>query len=158
MKPNREADTPQIARRYSVITNFNSGGGVTVLTDAEPQVRPGLGIVTMLTADGSYIVPIASIKYMKVVDNKRTSVVAADTARAENSDAAWRIHHATDTAVLRSCYRALASDYSDDGKGVCKEYDPAGPGAGVEVDGKPQCAVCGHPAIVHGPYKEEAGQ
>lgn len=35
----------------------------------------------------------------------------------------------------------------------CKEYDPAGSGAGVEPDGYPQCAVCGHPRIIHADYQ-----
>ena len=31
----------------------------------------------------------------------------------------------------------------------CDEYDPAGPGAGVEADGFPQCAMCGWPKKAH---------
>lgn len=37
-----------------------------------------------------------------------------------------------------------------DGDAPCEEYDPAGPGAGVEPDGHPQCANCGHPKSLHG--------
>jgi hypothetical protein len=29
------------------------------------------------------------------------------------------------------------------GDPVCDQYDPAGPGAGIEADGQPQCAGCG---------------
>lgn len=33
----------------------------------------------------------------------------------------------------------------------CNEYDPAGSGAGVEDDGQPQCASCGHSKAAHEP-------
>lgn len=36
-----------------------------------------------------------------------------------------------------------------EGSRPCDEYDPAGPGAGKEADGHPQCAGCGHPKTKH---------
>ncbi len=50
------------------------------------------------------------------------------------------------------------ADLTDDGEHVppidgdppCKDYDPAGLGAGAEGDGLTQCANCGHTANAHG--------
>jgi hypothetical protein len=51
------------------------------------------------------------------------------------------------TKLLRQAYVNLCEEGGFDPP--CEEYDPAGTGAGVELDGFPQCAMCGHPRIVH---------
>lgn len=47
-----------------------------------------------------------------------------------------------------TCTRARDhGGWCDDGP--CAEYDAAGEGAGIERDGKPQCAACGYMHIEH---------
>ncbi len=41
-----------------------------------------------------------------------------------------------------------------EGDPPCAEYDSAGAGAGVEHDGLPQCAACGHPYSAHPPQRQ----
>jgi hypothetical protein len=48
--------------------------------------------------------------------------------------------------VLRKEFVTFADQ---EGYEVCDEYDPAGTGAGVGLDGQPVCAMCGFSRIVH---------
>lgn len=143
--PNK-ASTPSA---IAVMVAFNSGGSVNVNTNEEPQIRPNLGVMGIQTEDGGLVIPIASIKYAKTVVNNQHR----PSAPAEGTDGDGNSVRSTDQATiqaLRLCYRSLVSS---EGLGsICDDYDPAGPGAGVEADGKPQCATCGHPAVVHGAF------
>lgn len=49
--------------------------------------------------------------------------------------------------VHRQAYLDLCAEHGIDMP--CRQYDSAGEGAGLEADGKPQCASCGHPELVH---------
>lgn len=74
---------------------------------------------------------------------------AQASAWAENIKALTKERDAlqVDVNALRRCYFWLADDQGIEP--VCDEYDAAGPGAGVEEDGYPQCAACGHPKVAH---------
>lgn len=64
----------------------------------------------------------------------------------------WRLYDLAEEDARRQ-----AQGMTQDGRWIapiegdppCGEYDPAGSGAGLEEDGWPQCAACGHQRSRH---------